>query len=172
MRKFYYLVLFVSVFLMDIAAYAQMQVDVGVPGLANRKCYTAQEAEAEQGIKIHSELMVIALNCQHMTPRGWKNFYNQYQEITRNNANLIGGYENILINYFALAGRSNPERAFNDMRTDLANKVSVDAARMRPDVFCSNFAARVPKVARMGSSEIQRWAASASKSGASRPFCK
>lgn len=29
-------------------------------------CYRAGEAEAEQGIRIHSELMVIGLNCQHM----------------------------------------------------------------------------------------------------------
>ena len=171
MRKFgLFAVVFVCLFASDVMA--QMQVDVGVPGLAGRKCYTPQEAEAEQGIKIHSELMVIALNCQHMTPRGWKNFYQQYQEITRNNANLIGNYENILINYFALAGKPNPERSFNDMRTDLANKVSTDAAKMRPDVFCANFATRVPKVAGMSMAEFQRWAANASSSGASRPLCQ
>lgn len=151
---------------------AQMKVDVGVPGLSGRTCYTAQEAEAEQGIRIHSELMVIALNCQHMTPRGWKNFYHQYQEITARNANLIGGYENVLINYFALAGKSNPERAFHDLRTDFANKVSTDAAKMRPDIFCANFAPRLPKVDKMSSAEFQSWASSASRTGASRPLCQ
>ena len=29
-------------------------------------CYSRKEAEAEQGIRIHSELMVIGLNCAHM----------------------------------------------------------------------------------------------------------
>jgi hypothetical protein len=171
MKKFVF-VLLACIFSFTSSVMAQMKVDVGVPGLAGRNCYTPEEAEAEQGIRIHSELMVIALNCQHMTPRGWKNFYVQYQGITARNANLIGGYENVLINFFALAGKGNPERAFHDMRTDFANKVSTDAARMRPDVFCANFANRLPKVDKMNSDDIQRWAASSSRSGASRPLCQ
>ena len=67
MKKFW-----VSLFLclLAVPAQAQMKVDVGVPAEAGRQCYTHEEAEAEQGIRIHSELMVIALNCQHMTPHG------------------------------------------------------------------------------------------------------
>ena len=34
------------------------------------KCYTSKEVEAEQGVRILSELMVIGLNCQHLTPKG------------------------------------------------------------------------------------------------------
>jgi len=143
---------------MPAAAQAQLNIDVGVPGLKGRQCYTPEEAEAEQGIRIHSELMVIALNCQHMTPRGWKNFYVQYQQITNRNASLIAGYEETLINYFALAGRPNPERALHNMRTDLANKVSTDAARMRPDIFCSQFSPRLPKVDKMSMAQIKSWA--------------
>jgi hypothetical protein len=145
--------------LMAVPAHAQLNVDVGVPGERSRRCYSAAEAEAEQGIRIHSELMVIALNCQHMTPPGWQNFYMQYQRITNRNASLIAGYEETLINYFALAGRPNPERAFHDMRTDFANKVSRDAARMRPDIFCSQYAPRIPKVDKMSTDQIKSWAA-------------
>lgn len=154
-------------------AFAQMRVQVPVAGERGRQCYTPEEAEAEQGIRIHSELMVIALNCQHMTPRGWKNFYQQYQEITARNSSLIHGYEETLINYFALAGRPNAERAFHDMRTDFANKVSTDAARMRPDIFCANYAPRIPKVAQMSTAEIKNWAAGVNPSHpASRPMCR
>lgn len=170
MKKFV-LMCFVLICAAAAPAFAQFKVDVGVPGLGGRTCYTPEEAEAEQGIRIHSELMVIALNCQHMTPRGWKNFYHQYQEITARNASVIGDYENVLISFFAVAGKSNPELAFHDMRTDFANKVSTDAARMRPDVFCSNFARRIPKVANMTPAEFKNWAHTASQSGASRPLC-
>jgi hypothetical protein len=153
-------------------AFAQMKVEVGVPGLSGRSCYTVEEAEAEQGIRIHSELMVIALNCQHMTPSGWKNFYQQYQEITARNASLIGGYENILISYFALAGAPNPERAFHDMRTAFANKVSTDAARMRPDIFCATYAPRLPKVDKMSTADIKAWAMMKEPGyPTSRPMC-
>ena len=170
MKRF---LLCVSLCLFAVPAQAQMKVDVGVPAEKGRQCYTPEEAEAEQGIRIHSELMVIALNCQHMTPKGWKNFYLQYQQITARHANLIGGYENTLINYFALAGKPNPERAFHDMRTNFANKVSTDAAKMRPDIFCANFAPRLPKVDKMSAAEFRAWAADINPAHpVSRPFCQ
>jgi hypothetical protein len=170
MKKF---ILFALLALIPVNAQAQMRVGVGVPGLAGRQCYTPEEAEAEQGIRIHSELMVIALNCQHMTPRGWKNFYQQYQEITARNASLIGGYENVLISYFAVAGAPNPERAFHDMRTNFANKVSTDAAQMRPDIFCATYAPRLPKVDKMSTGEIKAWAATYEAGHPpSKPLCQ
>lgn len=170
MKKFW---LCFALCLTAVPAWAQMKVDVGVPAAKGRQCYTREEAEAEQGIRIHSELMVIALNCQHMTPKGWKNFYLQYQQITARNSALIGGYENTLINYFALAGRPNAELAFHDMRTNFANKVSTDAAKMRPDIFCANFAPRLPKVDKMSTAEIKAWASEFSPSHpVSQPMCQ
>lgn len=158
-----------------MAAPAQAQLEVGVPvaGQGGRQCYNRDEAEAEQGIRIHSELMVIALNCQHMTPPGWKNFYVQYQQITARDANIIGNYENVLINYFALAGRANPERSLHDLRTDFANKVSTDAAKMRPDIFCATYAPRLPKVDKMSPAEFKAWAADLRPDHpVSKPLCQ
>ncbi len=162
----------IALLLVAPQAQAQMKVEVGVPAAKGRQCYTPAEAEAEQGIRIHSELMVIALNCQHMTPRGWTNFYQQYQQITARNSSLIAGYEETLINYFGLAGRSNPERAFHDLRTDLANKVATDAARMRPDIFCANYAPRIPKADKMSTAELKSWASHIEASHpVSKPMC-
>lgn len=128
-------------------------------------CYSNKEAEAEQGIRIHSELMVIGLNCQHMTPRGWKNFYQEYREITERNKTLFSGYEETLINYYSNNGAgSNAERKLHDMRTSFANKVSTDAAQMRPDIFCATYAPRIPKVAKMSREELKQWAVSSSSS--------
>lgn len=124
-------------------------------------CYSADEAEAEQGIRIHSELMVIGLNCQHMTPRGWKNFYQQYREITNRHADLFSGYEKTLLSYYSRNGGG--EKALHDLRTGFANKVSTDAAQMRPDIFCATYAPRIPKVAEMSRHEVQQWAASTSR---------
>ncbi len=162
MKKF---ALFLALFLMAAPAVAQeapasqpYRVAVPIPGAGHASCYSPTEAEAEQGIRIHSELMVIALNCQHMTPRGWKNFYQQYKEITARNGATLSGYENVLIDYYGRAGRPNPERALHDLRTNLANKVSTDAAQMRPDIFCSRFAPRLPKVDKMSVGEFRSWA--------------
>lgn len=144
---------------------------ISSPALA-AGCYSAKEAEAEQGIRIHSELMVIGLNCQHMTPRGWKNFYQQYREITNRHKDLFSQYEETLIAYNSRNGSGNAERELHDMRTNFANKTSTDAAKMRPDVFCANYAPRIPKVAQMSRTELKQWAASASTTQRlSKPIC-
>jgi len=166
-----YLLCFALLFAAAPASADPYRVNVPIPAAAP-KCYSPAEAEAEQGIRIHSELMVIALNCQHMTPRGWKNFYQQYQEITRRNAPLISGYENTLISHYAATGQPNAELALHNLRTNLANKVSVDAARMRPDIFCAKFAPRLPKVDKMSTADIKAWAASVGTANLTEPMCR
>lgn len=142
------------------------------PAFAASSCYTPEEAEAEQGIRIHSELMVIGLNCQHMTPRGWKNFYQQYREITNAHAELFADYEERLIAYYSRSGAGNPEGRLHDLRTSLANKVSTDAAQMRPDIFCATYAPRIPQAATMNRAQIQEWAATSYTSHpVSHPVC-
>ena len=156
------------------AASAADELRINVPlqklSQPKRSCYTQAEAEAEQGIRIHSELMVIGLNCQHMTPRSWKNIYAQYRDITSKHSSLLAGYERTLINYYQQAGARNPERSLHDMRTAMANKVSKDAARMRPDVFCATFAQRIPKVAKMSHADFRNWASNAPQT--STPMCR
>lgn len=138
-----------------------------------KSCLSHAEAEAEQGIRIHSELMVIGLNCQHMTPPGWKNFYLQYREISAKHGPLIAGYEQTLISHYAKIGIKNPEGRLNDLRTVFANKVAVDAAKMRPDLFCTTFAPRLPQVAKMSTRELKEWAASTYRTiPTSEPLCE
>lgn len=135
-------------------------------------CYTGTEAEAEQGIRIHSELMVIGLNCQHKTPKDQKNYYLQYKEMTARNGTLFAGYETTLINYFARAGYDHPESELNRLRTQFANKISGDAAKMRPDLFCAHYAPRVPKAGAMNTMQLRSWAATFFRSHPlSQPIC-
>ncbi len=139
-------------------------------------CYTKEEAEAEQGIRIHSELMVIGLNCQHMTGklgiRG-ENLYLQYKRFTLAHESLFSSYEKTLIDYFKRNGSSNPEKSMHKLRTDFANQISSDAADMRPDVFCSHYAPRIPKAARMNRKDVRRWASTFYDTHpVTRPMCK
>ena len=121
-------------------------------------CYTADEAEAEQGIRIHSELMVIGLNCQHMFTAGSQNLYLKYRQFTADHAKLFAAYEQELMSYFSRTGVRNPEAALNTLRTAFANKISNDAARMRPDMFCQRYAPRISKVASMDRATLEKWA--------------
>ncbi len=123
------------------------------------RCYSMSEAEAEQGIRIHSELMIIGLNCQHMTPANQENFYTQYRKFTNDNASLFAGYEDILMNYFRRVGDDNPEAALNDLRTAFANKIANDVATMRPDRFCRRYGSRIAQAAAMDRRALRQWAA-------------
>lgn len=137
------------------------------PSMAQAKsCYSAAEAEAENAIRIHSELMVIGLNCQHMTPNGWKNFYQEYREITARHQSLFSNYEKVLIK-----ANGGSERKIHDMRTSFANQTSTDSAQMRPDVFCSTYAPRIPKVGQMSREEFKQWAASSASGRSTKPLC-
>lgn len=124
-----------------------------------KACYTQQEAVAEQAIRIHSELMVIGLNCQHMTPAGQKNLYQSYREFTAAHSGLFAQYEATLLAYFVRTGSPGPESALNALRTDFANKIALDVAKMRPDLFCNHYIPRIQRVSTMNRGDIQKWAA-------------
>lgn len=138
-----------------------------------KSCYTRSEAEAEQGVRIHSELMVIGLNCQHMASAGNKNLYLAYREFSAANGKVFAEYETRLLNYFRKIGVKDPEAALNTLRTEFANKISTDAAKMRPDAFCHTYAPRIQKVSTMNQTQLRKWAATFFPSHpVSKPVCE
>ena len=135
-------------------------------------CYKAHEAEAEQGIRIHSELMVIGLNCQHMATANGKNLYAAYREFTAKYGSLFGGYEDTMMAYYRKNGVRNPESSINTLRTKFANKISKDVADMRPDIFCNRYAPRIVQAVAMDRNQLQAWASTIYPSHpVSKPLC-
>jgi hypothetical protein len=119
-------------------------------------CYTAQEFEAEQGIRIHSELMVIGLTCMKM-PQGAA-LYGEYQAFTTKNQDLISMYENEIIAHYAAEGLSKPEQKLHTLRTTLANKISQHAIEMSTSSFCQHFGPRINQALAMDHAKLRRWA--------------
>ena len=140
----------------------------------NGACYTKAEAEAEQAIRIHSELMVIGLNCQHSRySKSNENLYVSYRKFTEAHGKILAAYETQLMDYFKRTGSRNPESDLNTMRTTFANKISLDAAKMRPDMFCYQYSPRIEKVKAMSENDFHQWAATTYKTHpASHPLCK
>ena len=130
---------------------------VSLPAFA-ASCYTPKEVEAEQGVRILSELMVISLNCQHLTPKGQENLYTQYKRFALKHEALFSGYENTLLKFYGKEGADNPDMKLHQVRTDVANKISKDAAVMRPDAFCKAYAPRIAKASAMPETKIRKWA--------------
>ncbi|MGH1376638.1 MAG: hypothetical protein ACRBCK_09845 [Alphaproteobacteria bacterium] len=138
-----------------------------------KACYSDREAEAEQGIRIHSELMVIGLNCAHMADANGNNLYLEHKKFTAKHGDLFSTYENILIDFMRKHGDGNPEKSMHGLRTKFANKISTDVAVMRPDIFCRTYAERIEKVSKMDRDSIRKWATmDFPNHPVSRPVCK
>ncbi|MCE9508400.1 MAG: hypothetical protein K8R48_08860 [Alphaproteobacteria bacterium] len=119
-------------------------------------CYSAADFEAEQGVRIHSELMVIGLTCLKM-PEG-RELYRKYQDFTLKNSSLIAGYETDIINHYASEGVAEPEQKFHTLRTDLANEVARQAVAMSMLSFCRQFSPRIDAALSMDEPKLRRWA--------------
>lgn len=120
--------------------------------LPAQACYNKAEFEAEQGLRIHSELMVIGLTCMKM-PQG-PALYDKYRRFTSMNSDLIAGYENELIQHYGSHG----EEKLHTLRTNLANEISRRAATMGATTFCSKYASHLDQALAMDRSKLHRWA--------------
>jgi len=140
-------------------------------GISNAQaCYGAREFEAEQGIRIHSELMVIGLTCIKM-PEG-QELYQKYQTFTEKNSDLIGGYETDLMNYYSKEGVKNPEKKLNSLRTDMANEISRRAISMSTLSFCEKYSSHLDQALAMDQQTVRRWAQHAwPEQPTSEPVC-
>jgi hypothetical protein len=119
-------------------------------------CYSAREFEAEQGIRIHSELMVIGLTCMKM-PEG-QQLYDKYQQFTQKNADLIAGYESDLMNHYSAEGVTDPEKKLHTLRTDMANDISGKAIAMSTLTFCEKYSSHIDQALGMDQAKFRRWA--------------
>lgn len=133
-------------------------------------CYTAKEFEAEQGIRIHSELMVIGLTCMKM-PQGTQ-MYLKYKDFTEKNKKLIVQYENEIIGHYRREGAEKPEKKLHTLRTTLANQISQRAVSMSVSSFCQRFSPRIDQALAMDKEKLRRWAQQPwPGSPTSRPVC-
>ena len=136
-----------------------------------KACYKAKEYEAEQGLRIHSELMVISLTCEKMNE--WAGIYNNYKRFTLKNESLINGYEVKMMDYFERTGAQNPEKKLHALRTKLGNKISQMAISMSTKSFCKAYGQRVEDALKMDQVTVQRWAQQVwPNNPSSQPLCK
>jgi len=136
-----------------------------------KTCYTAGEVESEQGLRIHSELMVIGLTCAKV--RGGQSLYSKYQSFTRKNKYLIEEYENTMIRYFKESGASSPAKSLHGLRTGIANEISQKAIRMNIGAFCNHYKTRIDQALNMDHDTIRRWARKTWPSQpTTRPLCR
>lgn len=116
-------------------------------------CYTPEQFRAEQVVRFHTQLMVMGLYCQGVMKQ---NTYAAYQDFTRRNQNIIKQEEDRLIGYFRNRGYKRADRELHTMRTDMANKISLQAGQS-PVAFCRQFAPSYERAKSMIPADFKRW---------------
>ena len=112
--------------------------------------------EAEQGLRIHSELMIIALNCMHLAHGEARN--HEYEQFTQKNLGLIKNYEETMRGVFRAEGKGDGEKELNTFRTALANRIANEAVRLQPNVFCNAYSGRITQANGMDQPHFRKWA--------------
>jgi hypothetical protein len=129
---------------------------------AKPACYSAAEYDAEQAVRLHTELMVIGLTCNAIEAD--RKLFAKYQQFTTKNRTSLLNWEKILIGHFGQTGKSNPTRQFDDFRTVVANEVAQRSALLTPPVFCQTHSDIVDKALSLSDAELKRYV-SEGKSG-------
>lgn len=143
-----------------IGASAMASLLVATPVLAaapasKGPCYTVPEFAAEQGIRLHTELMVIGLTCQHMDVAGQMSLFNQYKQFTLKHQTRIQEWEKSLAGYFKRTAKGNATRNFDSFRTRLANETSQRAIALTTPVFCGTHAPLVAQAMAASLADIE-----------------
>lgn len=116
-------------------------------------CYTSDQYRAEQAVRYHTNLMVYGLYCKAVMRQ---DTYNTYQNFTSRNQNVIRKEENTLISYYKQAKTASPERSFHSLRTNLANKTSLQASTSIIS-FCKQYAGDYNRSKVMKPSDFERF---------------
>ncbi len=153
---------------------AQVRITVNPSGYITSTCYTPADVEAEQAIRLRSQLMVIGLNCQESRYSGTQeNLYAVYRRFVADHGPQFAAYESQMLNYFIRAGSGDPEADLARMSAEFGNKISLFATQTRTDMFCYKFSKQLLTVRHMNAGAFREWIAySLSTHPVSHPMCR
>ncbi|MDE1901817.1 MAG: hypothetical protein KGI37_09270 [Alphaproteobacteria bacterium] len=107
------------------------------PAFAARACYTPDQMRAEQLLRLHSELMVVAITCRQGS-RG-QDLPAAYVDFTKHNIGILHGAEQTMIGYYRTHDRGDPTSHLDRLRTLLGNEFGQESADMSAPAFCAAF---------------------------------
>jgi hypothetical protein len=115
------------------------------------ECYAPDEFEAEQGLRMHTDLEVIMLTCKYDGYR--RPLKDSYAIFLKKYTPRIRKWENTIARVYASTGGSRNE-VIDNFRTALANQKSHEAGIMNPRQFCIKYANWVPAVAAWSEEQV------------------
>lgn len=131
-------------------------------------CMEKEAAAAEAAIKVHSELMVIALTCKY-APNGGSliDMYTSFGQ--RNNSELRRAEANLVSYYRTTGGAGIAD--LDKLRTRLGNKYSSEASMYDTVEWCKTAAPKMVQAAYWNAQQFQQASAERAKTESSLPIC-
>jgi hypothetical protein len=108
---------------------------------AARLCYSPAELQAEQTLRLHSQLMVIAVTCRQGS-RG-QDLVRAYAAFTHDNITMLADAEHTLISYYKIRFHDDGISHLDTLRTQLGNESGQESADDTAPLFCRQYRDRV-----------------------------
>lgn len=108
-----------------------------VPMAAKAACYEPEEMRAEQLLRLHSEMMVVAVTCRQASDGSDLAF--AYKAFTRKNLRALRAAEKTMMNYYKKTDDGDPVENLDRLRTKLGNEAGQTAADLTPPEFCVRY---------------------------------
>ena len=105
------------------------------PAVAGGRCYSAQEVQAEQLLRLHSELMVITVTCKQSS--SGRDLVRAYTGFTQRNIESIRDAEQTMIGFYEKNYGGKGVARLDTLRTKLANEFGQESATITAPVFCA-----------------------------------
>lgn len=118
-----------------IAALVALSPLWALPAHADTRCYSRDEVQAEQVLRLHSELMVITVTCKQSSVG--RDLVRAYTGFTKHNIAQIKEAEQTLTRYYATAYGGDGVTKLDRLRTKLANEYGQEVAAMSAPAFCA-----------------------------------
>lgn len=106
-----------------------------------KNCYAPAELTAEQTVRLHSELLVVALSCR-LSSQG-VSLTDAYGAFTKKHLKKIQAAERALMTHYGNNGKGKAERQMDRLRTEMGNEYSQTLASMKAPSFCGQYRDRV-----------------------------
>jgi hypothetical protein len=123
-----------------------------VPAFAAGACYTAEQLQAEQALRLHSELMVITVTCKQGS--NGENLPAAYGDFTKKNITMLHEAEQTMTAYYKAKGGGNPQDQLDRLRTRLANEFGQKAADVGSASFCAEYGSKVVKMDTLSHADV------------------
>lgn len=105
------------------------------PVMAADRCYSPAEAQAEQLLRLHSELMVITVTCRQSSTG--QSLVPAYTDFTKRNIDALHEAEATMTRYYKAAYGGNGTTKLDRLRTLLANEFGQQIAAQSAPAFCT-----------------------------------